>query len=117
GGRTIIGIDLDNTLVCYDDLFHFAAHQEGLIELSAPKGKERIRDAIRLLPGGESKWTRLQAIVYGPRISGARTFEGGEMFLRHCSEQGTKAVIVSHKTRFVTLDGKRIDLRDSALAW
>lgn len=116
-GQTIIGIDLDNTLVCYDELFHFVAHQEGLIELSAPNGKERIRDAIRLLPQGERKWTRLQAIVYGPRISGATAFEGSEMFLRHCSEQGTKAVIVSHKTHFVTLDGKPVDLRDSALAW
>ena len=115
--KCVIGVDLDNTLVCYDELFHFAAHQEGLIEWSAPKGKERIRDAIRLLPQGESKWTRLQAVVYGPRMSDAAAFEGSEIFLRHCSEQGTKAVIVSHKTHFVTLDGKQIDLRDSALTW
>jgi hypothetical protein len=116
-GRTLIGIDLDNTLVCYDELFHFAAHQEGLVELSAPKSKERIRDAIRLLPRGENKWTRLQAIVYGPRMSGATAFEGSASFLRHCSERGTKAVIVSHKTHFATLDGKQVDLRESALTW
>jgi hypothetical protein len=115
--RTIIGIDLDNTIVCYDELFHVAAHQEGLIQSSALKSKERIRDAIRLLPLGESKWTRLQAIVYGPRMSDATTFEGSESFLRHCSERGTKAVIVSHKTHFAMLDEKPVDLRDSALAW
>jgi len=116
-GRTVIGIDLDNTLVCYDELFHLAAYQEGLIESSAPKSKERIRDAIRLLPRGESKWTRLQAIVYGPRMPGATAFEGSEKFLRHCSERGIKAVIVSHKTHFATLDGKPVDLQASALAW
>ena len=116
-GRTLIGVDLDNTLVCYDELFHFAAHQEGLVDLSAPRSKERIRDAIRLLPRGENKWTRLQAIVYGPRMSGATAFEGSEDFLRHCSEHGTKAVIVSHKTHFAVLDGKQVDLRDSALTW
>jgi hypothetical protein len=115
--RTIIGIDLDNTLVCYDELFHFAAHQEGLIELSAPQSKERIRDAIRLLPEGENKWTRLQAIVYGPRMSGATAFEGSEEFLRHCAERGTKTLIISHKTRFAILDGKQVDLRHSALDW
>jgi len=116
-GRVLIGIDLDNTLVCYDELFHREAHREGLIELSMPKSKERIRDAIRFLPQGESKWTRLQAIVYGPRMSSATAFEGSESFLRRCFELGTKAVIVSHKTHFAMLDGKPVDLRESALAW
>jgi hypothetical protein len=116
-GPILIGIDLDNTLVCYDDLFHREAHREGLIALSAPRSKERIRDAIRLLPEGESKWTRLQAIVYGPRMSGATAFEGSEGFLRRCAKLGTRAVIVSHKTHFATLDEKPVDLRESALAW
>jgi hypothetical protein len=116
-GRILIGIDLDNTLVCYDELFHREAHREGLIDLSTPRSKERIRDAIRLLPQGESKWTRLQAIVYGPRMSGATAFDGSESFLCRCSKLGTKAIIVSHKTHFATLDGKPVDLRQSALAW
>jgi hypothetical protein len=115
--RTVIGIDLDNTLVCYDELFHLAARDEGLIELYGPKNKEKIRDAIRLLPQGESKWTRLQAIVYGSRMSDAATFEGSEIFLRHCFERGAKAVVISHKTQFATLDGKQIDLRQAALTW
>jgi hypothetical protein len=116
-GRTIIGVDLDNTLVCYDALFHSVARQEDLIESSAPRSKEQIRDAIRLLPQGESKWTRLQAIVYGAQMSGATAFEGSENFLRHCFTLGTKAVIVSHKTHFAMLDGKPVDLRESAIAW
>lgn len=113
----IIGIDLDNTLVCYDEVFHNAAVDEGLIESSTPKSKERIRDTIRLLSGGEDKWTRLQAIVYGPQISSAAAFEGCQDFLRHCSMRGTRAVIVSHKTPSAILDGKQVDLRASALAW
>ena len=115
--RLIIGIDLDNTLVCYDELFYSVAREEGLIESSAPRSKEQIRDAIRLLPEGESKWTRLQAIVYGAQMSGATAFEGSEDFLRHCFTRGTKAVIVSHKTQFAPLDGKPIDLRESAMVW
>ena len=115
--RPVIGVDLDNTLVCYDELFHSVAQQERLIDSSAPKSKERIRDAIRLLRNGENRWTRLQAIVYGPRMSGATAFEGSEAFLRHCSERGIKTLIVSHKTRYATLDGAQVDLRESALAW
>jgi hypothetical protein len=113
----VIGIDLDNTLVCYDELFHAAACGEGLIESATPKSKEKIRDTIRLLPDGESKWTRLQAIVYGPRMSGADAFAGCEQFLRHCAQRGTKTLVVSHKTAFAPLDGKQVDLRQAALGW
>ncbi len=113
----VIGIDLDNTIVCYDELFHLAACEEGLIEPSLPKNKEKIRDAIRLLPDGENRWTRLQAIVYGPRMHAARLFEGVDIFLRHCAELRVQAMIVSHKTQFATLDGQRVDLRRSALKW
>jgi len=113
----VIGIDLDNTLVCYDALFHLAAREEGLIDSTTPGSKEKIRDAIRLLPGGESKWTRLQAIVYGPRILEAALFDGIGPFFRRCAADGARAVIVSHKTRFAALDGKQVDLRQSALRW
>jgi hypothetical protein len=113
----LIGIDLDNTLVCYDDLFHIAAREERLIKPSLPKSKEKIRDAIRLLPDGEARWTRLQAIVYGPRMGGAELFQGAGDFLRRCAAGGVRTVIVSHKTRFAALDGVRVDLRRSALQW
>ena len=113
----VIGIDLDNTLVCYDELFHSTASEEALIGPRTPKSKERIRDSIRLLPDGETKWTRLQAIVYGPRMSGATAFAGSGDFLRNCARWGVPTVIVSHKTPFATLDGKQVDLRRAALAW
>jgi len=115
--KIVIGMDLDNTLACYDRLFHLAACEEGLIEPSLPRNKEKIRHAIRLLPDGENRWTRLQAIVYGPRINAATLFRGGGAFLRRCARARIRTVIVSHKSRFATLDGKRVDLRQSALEW
>ncbi len=115
--RFVIGIDLDNTLACYDELFHLAACEERLIEPSLPKNKIKIRDAIRLLPDGESRWTRLQAVVYGLRMQAATLFEGGDVFLRHCARSRIPTMIVCHKTHFATLDGKRVDLRQSALRW
>jgi len=112
-----IGIDLDNTLVCYDELFHLAAREELLIEPSLPKRKEAIRDATRLLPDGEQRWTRLQAMVYGPRISQATLFEGAGVFLQHCAKQHAPVKIVSHKTPFAMLDNQPIDLRQAAREW
>jgi hypothetical protein len=113
----IIGIDLDNTLVCYDELFHIAACEQRLIEPSLPKRKEEIRDAIRLLPDGERRWTRLQAVVYGPRMSGATMFDGADVFFRHCARRHTPVKIVSHKTTFTMLDDRPIDLRLAAREW
>jgi hypothetical protein len=112
-----IGIDLDNTLVCYDELFHCVAREEGLIDSSCSKSKEKIRDTIRLLPDGERKWTRLQAIVYGPRMLAATAFPGAEEFLRHCAAARVRTMIVSHKTPSATLDGELVDLRTAAREW
>ena len=116
-GHLVIGIDLDNTLACYDALFHRVACEEGLISSSLPKSKEQVRDAIRRLPDGETRWTRLQAMVYGPRIDGAVLFEGIGAFLRHCTDAGARVRIVSHKTHHAALDGTSVDLRESALGW
>jgi len=115
--EVVIGIDLDNTLVCYDELFHLAACQEQLIEPSLPRCKETIRDRIRLLPDGEKKWIRLQAIVYGTRMSGATLFDAADDFLKHCSRWRVPVKIVSHKTAFAMLDGRRLDLRQPAREW
>jgi hypothetical protein len=115
--KIVLGIDLDNTLACYDDLFRRAAGEERLIEPAGFAGKEQIRNAIRLLPEGESKWTRLQAIVYGPRMAGATAFEGSREFVRRCVQRRIRTLVVSHKTQFANLDGRPVDLRESALAW
>lgn len=115
--KLLIGVDLDNTLACYDGLFHHAGLEEGLISKETPASKERIRDSIRLLPNGEQLWTRLQAIVYGPRMHQATLFKGADTFLKSCAEHHVRAVIVSHKTPTANLDGKEVNLRASALGW
>lgn len=114
--RHVIGIDLDNTLVCYDELFHSVAREQNLIGPELPKSKEKIRNAIRLLPDGEQQWTRLQAMVYGPKMSAAQMFEGADVFLRHCTAGGIRPCIVSHKSRRAAQDDE-VDLHEAALQW
>lgn len=111
-----IGLDFDNTIVTYDSLFHRAALERGLIDAAVPRHKRAVRDAIRLLPGGEDAWTELQGVVYGRRMPEAEPAPGVERFLAACRAADLRVSIVSHKTEFPAL-GERVNLRDAARAW
>jgi hypothetical protein len=71
-----IGIDFDNTIITYDDVFRAAAEASGLIGPGFSGNKQAVRDAIRLLPDGELAWQRLQGQVYGKGIGGATMVAG-----------------------------------------
>ena len=43
----LIGLDFDNTLVCYDALFHQVAVERGLVPADLPVVKEQVRDHLR----------------------------------------------------------------------
>ena len=74
--RLRIGIDFDNTIITYDDVFRAAAEAGGLIAPGFSGNKQAVRDAIRLLPDGELAWQRLQGQVYGKGIGGAAMVAG-----------------------------------------
>jgi hypothetical protein len=80
--RLRIGIDFDNTIITYDDVFRAAAEAGGLIAPGFCGNKQAVRDAIRLLPDGELAWQRLQGQVYGKGIGGAAMVAGVATFLR-----------------------------------
>ena len=61
---TLIGLDFDNTLVCYDKLFHKTALERGLIDKSIPRNKIAIRDYLRSKDKDE-EFTLLQGEIYG----------------------------------------------------
>ena len=84
--KTILGVDFDNTLISYDDVFYNKAVAWGLIAPEETKGKKNIRDKIRQLCDGEESWQRLQAYAYGPAIHDARLMEGAGSFLKVCKE-------------------------------
>ena len=112
-----IGLDFDNTLVTYDEVFLAVARERGLLGPEFSGGKQAIRDHIRLLPDGELSWQRLQGQVYGRGIANAAMFEGVDAFLRRCGRENVPVVIVSHKTEYGHYDPDRVNLRDAARAW
>lgn len=110
-----IGVDLDNTIVCYDGLFHSLALERGWIRNDTASSKGAVRDAVRRLSDGDDKWQELQAEAYGPRLSSAKLFPGVEAAFRAWREQGHEVFILSHKTRFSGKGGH--DLHRAALAF
>lgn len=113
----IIGIDLDNTIVSYEDIIHKVALQRGLIQLDVGKNKKNIRDRIRQMPDGEIEWQRLQAIVYGSRMEEARVIDGVQTFFELCKLYKVKVYIISHKTEFARFDETGTNLRVVAMTW
>jgi hypothetical protein len=112
-----IGIDFDNTIVTYDEVFCMAAKSLGLLDADFAGNKQSVRDAIRLLPDGELAWQRLQGHVYGKGIADAKLVTGIDTFLRRCQAEAVSVSVVSHKTEFGHFDPDRVNLRAAALNW
>jgi len=111
-----IGMDFDNTVVVYDEVFYVHAVKLGLIKKGLRKNKQIIRDTIRHLPDGESEWIKLQGLVYGLNIDEAGPAEGVEDFLTICKEKRVPVSIISHKTLYPAL-GPKYDLHKAAKDW
>ena len=113
----IIGIDFDNTIASYDEPMHRLAIERGLIPSGLPKNKKLIRDTIRALEDGESKWRALQVFSYGIGMPDARPMEGVKEFMGACKERGIRVLIVSHKTEYANFGDPAVNLREAALQW
>ena len=110
-----VGLDFDNTIVCYDELFHQVAVERGYVPLDFPVRKEAIRDYLRK-GGAENIWTELQGMVYGSRMGEARVFEGARETIASLKAAGKRVLIISHKTRDPFL-GAPYDLHTAARSW
>ncbi len=111
----LVGIDFDNTIVCYDRLFHQVALERGVIDAEIPANKTRIRDHLRGA-GKEALWTEIQGYVYGARMQEATAFDGVAEFFTACRTANIPLAIVSHKTRH-PYAGPKYDLHGAARDW
>jgi hypothetical protein len=111
----LVGLDFDNTIVCYDGLFHRLALERGLLGEIIPATKGEVRDYLRRI-GREEDWTEMQGIGYGPRIVDAKPYPGVKDFLTRCRQANVRVVIISHKTKHPYL-GPPYDLHQAAHAF
>jgi hypothetical protein len=111
----LIGIDFDNTIVCYDELFHKVARERNLIPADLPVNKSEVRNFLRRA-GKEDIWTEMQGYVYGGRMAEALPYPGVIEFFKACRAANVEVCIVSHKTRYPFL-GEKYDLHQAAKNW
>lgn len=110
-----IGIDLDNTIVCYDGLFHQVAVRRGLIPSGLATDKQAVRDFLRN-DGRNDDWTELQGLVYGEAMSEADPYVGFAEFAAAALRNDWTVLVISHRTRQPYL-GPPHDLHAAARAW
>jgi hypothetical protein len=111
--RPIIGIDLDNTIVIYDDLIRTQADL-----LNVPlnlKSKKDIADYLRN-NDLENKWTEIQGLIYGPLMNRAKIASNFFDVVTELIKKNVEIVIISHRTRYSQHDGS-YDLHESASVW
>jgi hypothetical protein len=107
-----IGIDFDNTIACYDGVFHAAALERGLIPANLASDKNAVRDFLNS-DGRADEFTELQGYVYGARMELASPYPGFGEFVASARQAGHDLFIVSHKTRHPIL-GPKHDLHAAA---
>lgn len=107
-----IGIDFDNTIVCYDGVFHKAALERRLIPEDWPEDKNAVRDYLNH-SGQNDAFTQLQGHVYGTRMDLAKLYDGFADFAQDALARGHQLFVVSHKTRYPIL-GEKHDLHQAA---
>ena len=110
-----IGIDFDNTIVCYDGVFHKAALERHLIPSVLPTTKNAVRDYLND-SGRKDAFTELQGYVYGTRMDLAAPYPGAREFIVAGGAAGHQLFIVSHKTKHPML-GPKHDLHAAALRY
>jgi hypothetical protein len=110
-----IGLDLDNTIVCYDRVFDALGREAGLTDEVIARGKLGIRNFLRQ-QGREDEWTVMQGVAYGPRMRDAVPFEGALDFIVEAKARGHEISVVSHRTKHPYL-GEAHDLHAAAREW
>ncbi|MDN3509123.1 MAG: hypothetical protein P0S93_03795 [Candidatus Neptunochlamydia sp.] len=110
-----IGIDFDNTIANYDEVFYQAAVEWELIPQSLETSKKSVRDYLRNA-NQEDEWTKLQGYVYGDRMDLAKPYPSVDSFFNYCQLEGIETFIISHKTKHPYL-GFKYDLHAAAKGW
>lgn len=107
-----IGIDFDNTIACYDGVFHSAALERGLVPPDLGTSKNAVRDHLNG-SGRKDEFTELQGYVYGSRMDLVACYPGVRDFFIAAHQAGHRLFIVSHKTRH-PIRGPQYDMHEAA---
>lgn len=111
----IIGIDFDNTIIKYDEVFYKFALKNKLIFSRKNRNKSDIKEEI-IKNFDEKAWTKLQGEVYSIGISQAKLYQNCLESLYKFDKLGHKIFIISHKTKYPVI-GKKTNLHKITNEW
>lgn len=110
-----IGLDFDNTIVCYDNAIGRLAGEVLRLPSLVPRTKLGVRDYLRG-KGREADWTLFQGELYGPGMRYAEVYKGALETMLKLKALGHELFIVSHRSR-TPYAGPAHDLHAAARAW
>ena len=113
-----IGIDLDNTILKYDEVFYSLAIERSWIDQGCLCDKYAVKESLAKNKDEstqkENRWRQLQAWAYGNHIGRALLFDGFNGFAQKARQFNNELFIVSHKTEFSKFDPS-VPLRSNAI--
>jgi len=110
-----IGLDFDNTIVCYDEAIALMAEEMFVLPKELPRTKVGLRNYLRGA-NREQEWTAFQGKLYGPGMKYAKPFEGVEETLMKLISKGHMINIISHRSK-IPYAGPEYDLHRAAKEW
>lgn len=112
-----VGVDLDNTIVIYDELILEVCKELGVATPEDLVTKEKISNYLKQT-GQNSKWTDIQALIYGPEMHRAKVAPGFLDFILTAKEEKSKLTLISNRSPFAAHDyKKKCNLHSCAKKW
>ena len=111
----LIGLDFDNTIVCYDQAIAILADELFDLPPNISRTKLGLRDYLRS-ENREPEWTAFQGELYGPGMKYAVAFQGAQSVMKQLKSLGHRLEVISHRSRY-PYAGTQYDLHKSARAW
>ena len=115
-----IGLDFDNTLIDYSDVFAKVFVTESarrdITPSELPTGKQAVKQAAIKL-AGETFWMSIQGLAYGRGIIDGKLSSGVADFLHTARKDHADLYIASHKTEYGHFDNSKTNLRTAARDW
>ena len=110
-----IGIDFDNTIVCYDKSIKKLVEEDENIPDHITPNKESVKEYLHSI-GKNDQWTEFQGKIYGIGIDYAEPYQGAIETMENLKIKGHELFIVSHKSKRPYL-GEKYDLHAAAKGW
>ncbi len=111
----LIGLDFDNTIICYDKAIAKLAETLPDLPTDLPRTKLSLRDFLRR-SDREPEWTAFQGAIYGPGMTHAEPFSQALDVMGTLKNMGHYLSIVSHRS-LRPYAGPAYDLHAAARTW